>query len=116
MRGSNTASGADGKAPDTAFAFAYPYPGPAKLWFRVTVVSGGTRSDASEVYGPVVMGALRGGAACAPPAARLWCWRTSASCTPCAWAWHRNWHLSSERVLSRPVRLCAPMCAPQARL
>ena len=58
MRGNNTAAGADGKTPATAFVFPYPYTGPAKLWFKVTVVVGGTRSSASDIYGPIIMGAL----------------------------------------------------------
>lgn len=61
MRGNNTAAGADGKTPATAFVFPYPYTGPAKLWFKVTVVVGGTRSSASDIYGPIIMGALRRG-------------------------------------------------------
>ena len=58
VRGNNTASNADGKTPASAFVFPYPYTGAAKLWFTVTVVVGGTRSSASPIYGPVIMGAL----------------------------------------------------------
>ncbi|PRW20837.1 Ig-like domain repeat [Chlorella sorokiniana] len=56
VRGNNTEAGADGKTPDTAFVFPYPYTTAAKLWFKVTVLVGGTRSEASEVYGPIVVG------------------------------------------------------------
>ena len=61
VRGSNTANGANGLSLATAFAFNYPYTAAAKLWFKVTVVVGGTRSDASPIYGPIIMGALRRG-------------------------------------------------------
>ena len=57
VRGNNTRSGADGKAQATAFVFPSPYTTAAKLWFKVTVVVGGTRSAASEAKGPVIMGA-----------------------------------------------------------
>ena len=57
MRGNNTRSGADGKTQATAFVFPYPYTAAAKLWFKVTVVVGGTRSAASATRGPVIMGA-----------------------------------------------------------
>ena len=49
MRGNNTASNADGKSEVSAFVFPYPYTAAAKLWFKVTAVMGGTRSDASEL-------------------------------------------------------------------
>lgn len=60
VKGSNTDPSADGKTPATAFVFAYPYTTAAKLWFKVTVVVGGTRSDASGIYGPVIMGEQQG--------------------------------------------------------
>lgn len=56
MRGNNTADGADGKAEASAFVFPYPFTAGAELYFRVTVVVGGTRSPASEKWGPVVVG------------------------------------------------------------
>ena len=56
MRGNNSRSGADGKANASAFVFPYPYTAAAKLWFRVTVVVGGTRSGQSDLYGPIVVG------------------------------------------------------------
>ena len=56
VRGNNTRAGADGKAQATAFVFPYPYTTAAKLWFKVTVVVGGTRSPASATYGPIIVG------------------------------------------------------------
>ena len=47
VRGNNTAAGADGK--ERAFVFRYPYTSAAELWFKVTVVVGSTRSDASVI-------------------------------------------------------------------
>lgn len=61
MRGNNTADGADGKAAASAYVFHYPFTTGAQLYFRVTVVVGGTRSDPSEKWGPVVVGELLGG-------------------------------------------------------
>lgn len=49
VRGNNSRSGADGKSQDKAFVFRYPYASAAELWFKVTVVVGTTRSDASMV-------------------------------------------------------------------
>ncbi|PRW20918.1 fibronectin type III domain-containing [Chlorella sorokiniana] len=56
VRGNNTADGADGKQASSAFAFPYPYTTGAQLYFTVAVVVGTTRSNASLVYGPVVVG------------------------------------------------------------
>ncbi|PRW20946.1 fibronectin type III domain-containing [Chlorella sorokiniana] len=56
VRGNNSRTGADGKSNSSAFAFPYPYTAAAKLWFKVTVVVGGTRSAASAIYGPIVVG------------------------------------------------------------
>ena len=56
VKGSNTDPNADGLTQATAFAFPYPATAAAKLWFKVTVVVGGTRSDASGIYGPIIMG------------------------------------------------------------
>lgn len=64
MRGSNTASGANGLSLATAFAFPYPSTAAAKLWFTVTVVVGGTRSPASPIYGPIIMGEQHGRRPC----------------------------------------------------
>ena len=64
VKGSNTDPNADGKTPATAFVFDYPYTSAAKLWFKVTVVVGGTRSDASGIYGPVIMGEQHGPSGC----------------------------------------------------
>lgn len=50
VRGNNTAEGADGKSQASAFVFPYPYTTAAKLWFKVTVVTGGTRSPASQLF------------------------------------------------------------------
>ncbi len=56
VRGNNSRSGADGLSFATAFVFPYPFTAAAKLWFKVTVVVGGTRSPASGLYGPIVVG------------------------------------------------------------
>ena len=83
MRGSNTAAGANGLSLATAFAFPYPYTAAAKLWFKITVVVGGTRSDASPIYGPVIMGALRPGhvgCMCGRTCLRRWCGRVQQVC------------------------------------
>ena len=86
MKGSNTASGADGTTPDTAFVFAYPYTAAAKLWFKITVVVGGTRSGASDIYGPVIMGACRRCVGCCCS------WRALESVARLGLCWHcRCW-------------------------
>ena len=58
VRGNNTADGADG-TDGKAFVFPYPFTTGAQLYFTVTVVVGGTRSGASLVYGPIVVGEWR---------------------------------------------------------
>lgn len=64
VRGNNTAADADGTAAKP-FVFPYPYTSAATLWFKVTVVVGTTRSDASELSSAgVVVGECAG---CCPP-------------------------------------------------
>ena len=60
VRGNNTAADADGTAAKP-FVFPYPYTSAATLWFKVTVVVGTTRSDASELSSAgVVVGECAG--------------------------------------------------------
>ena len=96
VRGSNTATGADGLSLATAFAFPYPYTTAAKLWFKVTVVVGGTRSDASPIYGPIIMGALMH----AHVVALLWCMVAGAGMCSCAAVHIREPHAQHMAVRS----------------
>ena len=82
VRGNNTAEGADGKSQASAFVFPYPFTTGAQLYFTVTVVVGGTRSEASLVFGPIVVGEWRLQWWCVTGRCARWC--NTAAVQACA--------------------------------